>query len=155
MNRISLYIVIAIVVGVLLVATYAFKQIKSNNPSQSSSTIISVTIPSTNRSQNNSETIILTPDYEIGNTSNVDPNVNFSTFHCNTASDCTIVYTQSCFNNLPSQQACINGNYSASYQSYYENYTGNGTVCPQFFLAGQASCGCISNGCSLEYTKNT
>src|SRR5271166_4490383 len=41
---------------------------------------------------------------ELTNVQQVEPNANASIFYCTTSSECIIVHTSLCFNNLPSQQ---------------------------------------------------
>ena len=84
----------------------------------------------------------------------VEPNANSSTFYCTSNSDCVLVRTSICFNNLPSQQACINQNYENNYNAYYTNFVNGGKmVCPEFMMAGTSSCECINNGCTLVFSK--
>jgi hypothetical protein len=92
------------------------------------------------------------PAEEIGNVSAVYPNATTSMFSCDTSTDCMLVRTSSCFNNLASQQACINEASYNQYESYYHDYLGSRpTICPQYLIYANASCSCISNGCSLVY----
>ncbi|MGA2800528.1 MAG: hypothetical protein ABSE71_04340 [Candidatus Micrarchaeaceae archaeon] len=104
--------------------------------------------------QNSTGERVYAPAYEFGNLSAVDPSATIGMFSCNENSDCTLVHTTSCFNNIPQQQACINRNYSSSYAAYYNAFIHSGPpmACPDFLMAGSASCACISNGCSLVYS---
>jgi hypothetical protein len=106
--------------------------------------------------QNATQEQVYSPSYELGNVSAVDPSATIGIFSCNSAAECIDVHTASCFNNIPQQQACINENYSSSYLSNYSAFLRNGPpqACPQFFMAGSASCACINNGCSLIYSTN-
>ncbi len=140
MDKFLVYIAVVIAIFALAIAAYVLNVMGSGNKT-------------TTITQNSSGTQTYGPGYEIVNVSNAYANVNSSTFNCNSASDCVLVHTQKCFNNLPLQQACINVSDYDAYESAYANYTRNGTVCPQFILAGQAGCSCISNGCNLEFTK--
>ena len=97
------------------------------------------------------------PANELQEIKQVDPNATISMFSCTSDANCTLVQTSACFNNLPSQQACINSSYNDSYNASYDNYLNstNSTVCPQFYLAGTASCMCISNGCTMSYNSSS
>jgi hypothetical protein len=139
MAKFTFYVTIAIIIFAIAIGIYLF----SIKPGNNSTTI----------QQNVSPIQLYGPGVEISNVSNIYP-VNSSTFYCNDASNCVIIHTAQCFNNLPSQQACINGSDYGAYESAYQNYTRNGTACPEFILAGQASCTCINNGCTLEFTKS-
>ena len=99
---------------------------------------------------------VYSPSYELGNVNAVDPSATIGMFHCSADTDCIDVHTGKCFNNIAQQQACINGNYSASYTSFYDAFLNSGApmACPQFFMAGSASCACINNGCSLVYSAS-
>jgi hypothetical protein len=93
---------------------------------------------------------VYAPSSEIPNLTPVYPNANFSTLSCNYNSDCAIVHTKSCFNNLNSQQACINKSHVETYDSYYAKFlSNNATACPQYFILNNVSCACINNWCSL------
>jgi hypothetical protein len=82
----------------------------------------------------------------------VDQETSNSSFYCNQVSDCALVHTQKCFNNQAFQQACINSTFdNDSYVGAYQNFSYNGTVCPEYMIAASASCGCIDHGCSLIY----
>ena len=93
------------------------------------------------------------PAVEISEIAPVYTNATLDLFSCNTSEDCAIVRTQHCFNNLASQQACISRTYSDSYESYYSSYRAKGSIiCAMYFIDANASCACISHGCSLVYT---
>lgn len=88
------------------------------------------------------------------NLENADQKITTDDFYCTTSSDCVLVHTTACFNNMPSQQACISRNYSATYNASYNTYrSSSGFACAQYYVAGNASCGCVSNQCTLIYTS--
>lgn len=98
---------------------------------------------------------VYTAQQELPNMSIYDPNLTLSSFYCSTSNQCALVHTSDCFNNAPSQQACIGASYSNQYNSSFGNYwsTKGATMCPEFYMLGNASCACIDNGCSLIYQR--
>jgi hypothetical protein len=101
---------------------------------------------------NTNGTQLFAPPQEIKNISEIYAQASLSIFACNYSSECAIVRTSACFNNLASQQACINSSYANAYESSYEQYySSRRVVCPQFFVLAEASCSCLSNLCNLVY----
>ena len=98
---------------------------------------------------------VFAPPQELGNLTSVYPNATLDTFYCSSDNDCVDVHTQNCFNNLASQQVCINKGYYDLYNVAYNKFLDRGMVaCPQFFVLANASCACINQGCSLVYKTN-
>ena len=139
---------IGFIFGIIVLA--ALFLVTTNN----SSGIYGTNTASTSTINSTANGSVYTPQQELVNVQKVDPNANISTFYCTTSSQCTIVHTSACFNNEPSQQACINQNYENSYSNYFNQFRNVSQPCPQFILAGTASCSCINNGCSLVFQNN-
>ncbi|MDE1762007.1 MAG: hypothetical protein KGH78_02330 [Candidatus Micrarchaeota archaeon] len=94
------------------------------------------------------------PSQAIQNISKFDSAINLSSFYCGSASDCVVVHTSACFNNLASQQACISNSSYASYRQKYADYVATaGIICPQYLVSATASCACIHNACTLQYSQ--
>ncbi|MGC9010604.1 MAG: DUF4382 domain-containing protein [Candidatus Micrarchaeia archaeon] len=90
--------------------------------------------------------------YELTKISSFYKNVNSSIFSCNAASDCVLVPTTPCQNNLPSQVACINRDYYPEYMFYYNQMKEHRPImCPMFIAPGQLSCACMNHTCNVVY----
>ncbi len=117
-------------------------------------TTTSTTTTTINISTNTTGTRTYGPSAEISEVALVYPNATLDSFSCIASDDCVVVRTQHCFNNLASQQACIDKEASGLYESYYESFQSNASMmaCPQYLVLADASCGCVNRGCSLVYS---
>ncbi len=80
--------------------------------------------------------------------------LNASPYACTSSADCVLVPTSYCDNNLPSQFACINGNYADAYLALYNSEKMHrAPICPMFMLQGHISCECINSYCTLVYSR--
>ena len=76
-------------------------------------------------------------------------------FKCESNSDCTLVHTSYCNNNLPSQFACINKGFYPQYMVLYNASIGpEPHICPLFLLDIKISCYCdaATGTCQENYT---
>ena len=143
-NRIE---TILIILFILIVFTYSILLNRSSNTTGSSTSTMSSTTTVMGAQ-------VYGPTSEIQNISLVYPNANSTTFSCSRNNDCINVHTQYCFNNLASQQACINRNYSDTYNSYYNRFLSkSAVVCLAVIVHASAICTCINQGCSLVYNR--
>lgn len=110
-------------------------------------------IPNSTSTINNTYNGTFNPANELSNISRFYPSAGPSLFSCSSDSDCELVHTQLCFNNLKSQQTCIAKSFNGTYASYYGAFLrrSNNTVCPMFLVSALASCECISGNCSMLY----
>ena len=142
-------VVLAAIVVIIAVASF------TQNPIQNTTTI-TINATTTIPLGLNTITQVYAPSQELPLVSAVYPIANMTTFSCTTGADCVIVHAQGCFNNGPTQQACINKAYQNTYQMYYgRNQNSSGVyVCPQYYAQANVSCSCISGGCNMVYAQN-
>ncbi|MGC8710510.1 MAG: DUF4382 domain-containing protein [Candidatus Micrarchaeia archaeon] len=99
-------------------------------------------------------TQIYNSGYEIMRIGYIDPNASIGMFSCDTSSQCALVPTTFCQNNLPGQEACINIAYVPEYMQLYQSIRDHKPImCPMFIVAGSSSCSCVNNSCALVYNK--
>jgi hypothetical protein len=90
---------------------------------------------------------------ELSNITKFYPNAGPNIFSCSSDSDCELVHTQACFNNLRSQQTCIAKSFNSTYLSYYDAFlrSNSDMACPMFLVSAIASCACVNGNCSMLY----
>ena len=147
-------VAMAALIIVVVILSYALLRGSAGIQPSSTTTISNpaptTSIPSTNPTTSIAVARTYLPSEEISNITAVYPNATLGTFSCNYSSDCVDVHTKPCFNNLDSQQACINKGYAEAYGISYRDFLANNIVaCPQYFIMNNVSCACINNGCSL------
>jgi hypothetical protein len=141
----SKYLFPVVVIGILItVVVAAYLLVKSAilpTPGSGNSTTTTISNSTFN------------PTNELSNITMFYPSAGPSLFSCSIDSDCELVHTQACFNNLESQQACIAKSFGSTYASYYDAFLrgNNDMACPMFLVSAIASCTCVNSNCSMLY----
>jgi hypothetical protein len=94
-------------------------------------------------------TVAVNLTQELKNSAASGFTLNESMFHANSSSECSRELISSCDNNVPSQFICVNQRYAGVVSSQYKTIYSKPTACPQFLMAGNVSCGLVSNYCAV------
>lgn len=107
-----------------------------------------------NYTNSSNATIVVNLTAELNNSAAAGYNFTANSFEANSSTACSLAQISKCDNNLPSQFVCINSTNEQSYLLQHQNLEGNGTVCPQYVLAGFLYCQ-VQNGACVVARNST
>ena len=92
---------------------------------------------------------------ELNNSSQDGFSLNQTVFYSTSPSQCSRQQITGCDNNEPSQFICVNSQYANLVMSQYHLIYSRPTICPEFYAAGDLSCGTVQNYCVVLNSRQT